>query len=68
MAAKLTQAELARQSGVPQPTISRIEAGITRAIDFAVLERLAKTLGKHPSDLIGNDPGRPTPRRKRKGA
>ena len=46
-----SQAELARQSGVPQPTISRIEAG-TRRVDLDVLERLATALGVNASMLI----------------
>jgi transcriptional regulator with XRE-family HTH domain len=46
-----SQAELARQSGVPQPTISRIEAG-TRRVDLDVLEKLASALGVNASMLI----------------
>lgn len=46
-----SQAELARQSGVPQPTISRIEGG-TRRVDLDVLEKLAQALGINASMLI----------------
>ena len=50
--AGLSQAELARRSGVPQPTISRIEAGHHRGIDLDILERLAIVLKTKPGDLI----------------
>jgi transcriptional regulator with XRE-family HTH domain len=53
----LTQAGLARASGVPQPTISRIERG-TSAIDLGVLERLADALGVDAALLIRHDRGR----------
>ena len=46
-----SQAELGRQSGVPQQTISRIEAG-TRRVDLDVLEKLASALGVNASMLI----------------
>ena len=49
--ARLTQAALARLSGVPQATISRIEAGTTR-IDLRVLERLADALEVDPAALF----------------
>ncbi len=47
-----SQSELARRSGVPQPTISRIELRKTGGIDFEILERLADALDVHPSALI----------------
>ena len=47
-----SQAELARRSNVPQATISRIEAGLTGAIEFSVLERLGRAFGVHPGYLI----------------
>ena len=47
-----SQAELARKSGVPQATISRIEAGKTAGISFDTLEKLAKALEVHPAALI----------------
>lgn len=39
-----SQAELARQAGVRQATLSAIENQQTTAIDFMVLERLARAL------------------------
>ncbi len=51
-----SQAELARQSGVPQPTISRIEAGKTGSIELANLERLAGALGVNAALLIVHEP------------
>jgi transcriptional regulator with XRE-family HTH domain len=50
-----SQAELARRSGVPQPTISRIEAGKSRAIDLDNLERLANALGVNAALLIDHE-------------
>ena len=47
-----SQAELARQSGVSQSTVSRLEAGTTPSIEFANLEKLAKALGCDPGYLI----------------
>ncbi len=47
-----SQAELARQSGVPQPTISRLEANQSDSINLSNLERLAKALGCEPGFLI----------------
>jgi transcriptional regulator with XRE-family HTH domain len=48
----LSQAELARRSGVSQSTISRIEAGETGGISLGNLERLADALGIHAALLI----------------
>ncbi len=47
-----SQAELARQSGVPQPTISRLEARQSDSVSLSNLERLAKALGCEPGYLI----------------
>ena len=47
-----SQAELARQSGVSQPTISRAEAGDTSGIGLGVIEKLAAALDVDPSVLI----------------
>jgi transcriptional regulator with XRE-family HTH domain len=52
-----TQSDLARESGVPQPTISRIEKG-TSAIDLGVLERLANALDIDAALLIQHKRGR----------
>lgn len=53
---KLTQAELAEKSGVPQSTISRIEAGGTGSITLAHLESLADALGINAALLIVHQP------------
>ncbi len=53
---KLTQMALARLSGVPQPTISRIEKG-SSAIDLGILERLANAMGIDAAMLIRHDRG-----------
>lgn len=48
----LSQSELARRAGVRQATLSAIEAGKTRRVDFDVMERLAEALGVDPGFLI----------------
>ena len=48
----LSQAELARRSGVPQSTISRLEAGEVGTINLAHLEKLADALAVNASALI----------------
>ncbi len=52
LAKGLTQVQLAELCGMPQSTISRIESGSTTGVDFETLDRLAATLGVHPSELI----------------
>ena len=47
-----SQAELCRRSGIRQATLSAIENGQTKGIDFATLEKLAKALEVHPAVLI----------------
>ena len=48
-----TQSELARRSSVPQQTISNIESGRTKGVDFTVLENLANALGmENPLHLL----------------
>jgi transcriptional regulator with XRE-family HTH domain len=59
-----SQAELARQSGVPQPTISRIEAGTSR-IELDVLGQLARALGVNASLLIEHTESAPVSQKKR---
>ena len=54
-AKKWSQAELARRSRVPQPTISRIEAGETRSVNLDILERLADALGTNAAFLIAHE-------------
>ena len=51
-ARKWSQAELARQSGVSQATISRIEAGKTAGVDLRTLEKLSDALDVEPADLL----------------
>jgi transcriptional regulator with XRE-family HTH domain len=51
----LSQAELARRSGVPQSTISRIEAGETGSITLANLEKLADGLDVNAALMIVHD-------------
>jgi len=48
----LTQAELARRSGVRRATVSRVENDRVSAIDLNVLERLADVLGIEPGFLL----------------
>ena len=66
-----SQAELARRSGVPQPTISRLEAEKTRTIDLDNLERLADALGVNAAALISHTseetPAKPATKRRGKG-
>ena len=50
--AGLTQVELAKKSGIPQSTISRLETAYTRAIDFDTLDRLCRVLKCEPGKLL----------------
>ena len=52
----LSPLQLAAKSGVPQPTIWRIENGTTR-IDLGVLERLADALEVDAALLIRHERG-----------
>jgi len=56
--AGLSQAELARRSGVSQSIISRLEAGTTPAVILQTLDRLATTLGVAPGALLRRRPTR----------
>lgn len=47
-----SQAELARRAGIRPATLSDIENGRTKGIDFDTLERLADVLGCDPGYLI----------------
>ena len=47
-----SQRDLARRAKVRQATVSAIEAGQTKGIDFVTLERLAKALAVDPGYLI----------------
>lgn len=48
----LSQNQLAKVAGVRQATLSAIESGTTRRVDFDVLERIADALGVDPALLI----------------
>lgn len=48
---EMTQAELAKASGLTQPTISGIESG-KRALGVERTERLARALKVHPAVLL----------------
>lgn len=48
---EMTQAELAKASGLTQPTISGIESG-RRALGVERAERLARALRVHPAVLL----------------
>ncbi len=47
-----SQSELSRRSGVSQAVISRLESGVTRAVNFRNLEKLARAIGCDPGYLI----------------
>lgn len=48
----MTQELLARKAGIRRATLSAIERGQTKGIDFATLEALAAVLQVDPSYLI----------------
>jgi transcriptional regulator with XRE-family HTH domain len=47
-----SQAELARRAGLRAATVSAIENGQTRGIDFDTLEKLAQALDVDPAYLV----------------
>lgn len=47
----LTQQALAKESGVSQGTIARIEAGHRAEVQFRTMQNLARALGVEPSDV-----------------
>lgn len=47
----LTQAEIARRSGVPQPNVSAIETGRVQP-EAATVERLERALRRRPSEAL----------------
>ncbi len=51
-AANMTQAELAKKTGVDQGDISRIENGRTGGISLDVLDRLCRALKCAPGDIL----------------
>lgn len=53
----LTQDELAKRTGVTQPTISRLESsGVRTVTRAATLHRLAAGLGVKVEDLLDDEP------------
>lgn len=49
---ELSQQALGDRAGVRQATISELESGKAKRIDFATLEKLADALGVEPGALI----------------
>jgi transcriptional regulator with XRE-family HTH domain len=52
----MSQAELARRSGINLNTISRIERGHSKIVSAHIVLALAKALGTTPNVLMGVDP------------
>ena len=48
-----TQKELAKRAGITESTLSRIENGVTRQIDAAILGKIAKALDTSADYLLG---------------
>jgi transcriptional regulator with XRE-family HTH domain len=63
----LSQLELADKAGVRQATISELESGKTRRLDFDVLERLAAALGVPATRLLEDADDRTEEREKKRG-
>ena len=53
--AMLTQAELARKSGIPAPVINAIESGKTKNPRIDTISAIARVLGTTVDELIGGD-------------
>ena len=51
----MTQAALAKASGVSLPTISRLTRNETAQVSLATLDKLARALGVEPGELIGRE-------------
>jgi len=49
---QLTQAQIARESGVPQSVISTLVNGKSQRIDFKTIARLCLLFGVQPGDLF----------------
>jgi transcriptional regulator with XRE-family HTH domain len=62
-AAGLSQVALAERAGVRQATVSDLETGKSKGIDFATLEALADALGTTAEQLLVH-----TPRRRRRSS
>jgi transcriptional regulator with XRE-family HTH domain len=58
----LTQTEFAARAGVRRATVSRLENTKVRAVDLAVLEKLANLLDVEPGFLLSRSPPRSTPK------
>ncbi len=52
----LSQFALAEAAGVRQGTVSALETGKSKGIDFATANRLAKALGVEPHELFETAP------------
>jgi transcriptional regulator with XRE-family HTH domain len=59
-----TASELARLSGVAQPSIWKILNEHTKRVSFETLAKIAKAFGIHPGDLLGWDGDPPKPGKK----
>jgi transcriptional regulator with XRE-family HTH domain len=53
---ELTQAELAKKTGLTQATISRLESGEVRQLKSEAIKSLAKALGVSLDFLVGDNP------------
>lgn len=53
---KLTQTKLSEESGVPQPTISRILNGTHQTLELETVRRLADYFGISIDQLVGDEP------------
>jgi transcriptional regulator with XRE-family HTH domain len=54
----LTQEQLAAKAGIRRATLSRLERGLTKGVDFATLERLADALEVSADRLVVHEPKR----------
>ena len=52
VAAGMTQAQLAKKTGIDQGDISRMENGKTGGIRFDILDRLCRALKCQPEDIL----------------
>jgi putative transcriptional regulator len=52
----LSQAQIARESGVPQSVISTLSANKSRRIDFDTIDGLCKFFNIQPGDLFDYSP------------
>jgi putative transcriptional regulator len=59
----LSQQALGDKAGVRQATISDLESGKAKGVEFQTLEKLAAALGVEPGELLERDGKRPTRKR-----